>query len=60
MHIQEGLAWNTAAMSGLVLLQSLTEYMKLFYVLAKFPFASNERELGYHQQLNVRVVTAVT
>ena len=40
------------------ILQPLTKYLKLFYVLAQFPFIISEMEQVYHQQkLNVRVVS---
>ena len=40
------------------ILQPLTKYLKLFYVLAQFPFIISEMEPGYQQQkLNVRVVS---
>ena len=41
-------------------LQSLTEYLRLFYVLAKFPFTAVEMEVDYyHQKLNVQVALSV-
>ena len=41
-------------------LQSLTEYLRHFFVLSLFPFTKSELELDdYHQKLNVQVASRV-